>query len=156
MALFNCLSCNIKQEVSDFVFEKFPNSEVCCQKCNKPMKGKKPMSKQVEAIIKEGKHPEDPRPDLKEDAFIWKELLKRFWSLNKELYYAFHALRIGESKLTLLADDVRFTFSKEYTEEFVNKVRNEYLNPNKDIIIITLKRLANDLNKEKTLEDCPF
>lgn len=147
MVLFNC-SCGNKEEVLDFILNVFNNSTIICSKCKKTMKREIDMSK----------HPNDPRPELKEDAFIWKELLDRLYKINASLYYVFHGLRCAGSKLKLLPEDIKFTFSDEFDDKFINKVRKEHLTPNKDLILATMKKLAKDLNKNKktSLTDCPF
>jgi hypothetical protein len=153
MAQVNCV-CKHSQEINDNILEVFPEAEVICPKCKRMMNGEKSMPNQE--LETDTKHPYDPREDLKDDTIIWVELLSRLWSLKKDLYYVFHGLRCAGSKLTLYPEDIKFTFSEELNEDIIDKARKEHLTPNKDLILMTMKRLARDLNGNKTLKDCPF
>jgi len=105
------------------------------------------------------KHPIDPREDdLIGDASLWSILLNRFWDTKKEVYYTFHALRCGGSKLELIGDKVKFTFGEDFEDSFVEKVKTKYLNQHQDFIQIVMNKMSRDLKNgfEKKLEECPF
>ena len=103
-------------------------------------------------------HPNDPREDdLVEDNHLWQLLLERFWSMKKEVYYIFHALRCGSSLLNFDGKKINFTFGKDLKEidGFIEKIKKKYLLKHKDFIQIAMNTLAKDLIKEEQ-EGCPF
>jgi hypothetical protein len=163
---FSCLACSTDIEIEDYIIKSLPEFDIICTKCNAKIKTSTMNVEQIkiETVSSEkeedmSEHPNDPRTDLKEDTKIWKTLLSRLWKINpnnKELYYAFHGLRCGSSRLAIIDNKVDFTFGDDFTKEQISNIKEKYLNPNRTIIELVMKRLEKDLNKIKTLEDCPF
>lgn len=151
--------CGTQEEIPDFIEQVFPESDVICPKCNKAMKGNKPMENATETKVEHkeesSKHPEDPRPDLKVDAGLWLELLKRLYVCNKELYFTFHGLRIAGSKLELKNNNIEFTFSDEFDDAFIEKAREKYIKPHAKLIELVMARLAKDVSASNSFNSCP-
>jgi len=110
---------------------------------------------------KKKQHPHDPREDLIGDNDLWKELLKRFWKLNKQVYYNFHGLRCGGSHLKLIDGNLEFSFGDTFeNDKILNEIKKKYLDPHKDIIQIVMKKLAKDLSSDRVTlfdeEKVPF
>lgn len=151
MAQARCPVCFKDLEINDYILTVFLEAEFFCDKCKKTIRKEVDMEKQIE----KKQHPQDPRTDLK-DTFIWDEFLKRIYNLNKDLYFAFHFLRCAGSTFELQEDMLKFSFSDELKEDAKDKIRKENLTPNKDLILVTMKKLAKDLNKNKELSECPY
>lgn len=151
-----CVICCYENEVDDYMLLLFPQADIICPRCNKAMKWNNKEEKKVEVEVN-ASHPHDPRPDLSKDAKIWVELLKRMFNIKKELYYIFHGMRCAGSKLELKDENIKFTFSNEFDDNKISEIREKYLIPNKDLIKITMRTLAKDMNKkELSLSDCPY
>lgn len=152
---YQCMICSEKVEIPSYVATIFPEYDIICNKCNKLMKNEKDIKKDYTKETSNDMHPSDPRPDIKEDAMLWLELLNRLWSSKKELYYTFRGFRCAGSKLRLNNGKIEFTFSEEFDNIFIENIRKKYLLPNKDILQIIMNKLSKDMISNESLKDCP-
>ena len=102
--------------------------------------------------------PYDPREDLIEDSELWVALLSRLWDMKKNVYGVFHALRCGSSHLALVDNKIKFTFGEDFNGDFLKKIKEKYLDPNKDFIQVVMNILAKDMQNgsETMFKECPF
>jgi len=88
----------------------------------------------------------EPRPDLKDDSYLWKQLLKVAWRKNKKLHGTLHGVRCAgarldyNEKLKLLAPD---NMKKPEWQE----IRKDWLLSDKEKITALFKESENKIKE---------
>lgn len=70
-----------------------------------------------------------PRPDLKENSQLWKQVLKTAEKIDKKAYYILHGFRCGGAKLKTINDEI--TMVPRTGENYLWQSREEYMKDRK-------------------------
>lgn len=79
------------------------------------------------------KEAHDSRPDIKEDHFIWEEVLKVAYKMG-DVYGILHGLRCGGSRLSLDDRSLTFVFGTTFLPTDISRIKTKYIQPHKNEI----------------------
>ncbi|KLU66322.1 hypothetical protein DEAC_c17210 [Desulfosporosinus acididurans] len=105
-------------------------------------------------MLKESKHPRDPRPDLVRDHRLWEIVLYNCWHLKEnDLYFLLHGIRCGGAEIT--KTQTSYTLMPgEWSDTEWDEIKRNNLSPLKiDLMLVFKLTRVGKVTDEKPPEE---